>query len=225
MRRRREQRRGQVIVPVFLCLVTGGVIGWFLRGHIPAPTTAVVVRSASAHERPAPPVLTADPPSPSIHAPVPDTGGLLISLRKRQLRLPLEGAKVAGWKEQFNQRRGGGTRGHEAVDLLAPRNTPIHAVDNGTIAKLFFSKAGGNTIYAFDEEGRACYYYAHLERYADGLREGQTVRAGDLLGYVGTTGNAPPDTPHLHFAIFELTPARKWWEGQPIDPFLVYGPT
>ena len=108
------------------------------------------------------------------------------------------------------------------MDILAPRNTPVRAVENGTIARLFLSKAGGNTIYQFDPSGRFCYYYAHLERYADGIREGQSVSRSDIIGYVGTSGNAPPNTPHLHFAIFQLTPARHWWQGTPIDPYPVF---
>ena len=108
---------------------------------------------------------------------------------------------------------------HEAVDILSPRNTPVHAVEDGTIAKLFFSKAGGNTIYEFDPTGRYAFYYAHLERYATGLREGETIAKGQIIGYVGTSGNAPPNTPHLHFAVFELGPERQWWKGKAIDPY------
>ena len=88
-------------------------------------------------------------------------------------------------------------------------------------AKLFFSKAGGITIYQFDPSNNYCYYYAHLERYADGLAEGQQIKRGQVIGYVGTTGNAPRDTPHLHFAIVKLTPEKKWWEGSAIDPYSV----
>jgi murein DD-endopeptidase MepM/ murein hydrolase activator NlpD len=106
--------------------------------------------------------------------------------------------------------------------MLAPRNTPVHAVDNGTIAKLFKSKAGGLTIYQFDPSQRRCYYYAHLERYAEGLRDGQAVSHGDVIGYVGTSGNAPPNTPHLHFAVFELNADKHWWQGKAIDPYLVF---
>ena len=106
--------------------------------------------------------------------------------------------------------------------MLAPRNTPVHAVENGTIAKLFTSKAGGLTIYQFDPDRRLCYYYAHLERYADGLNDGQTVSQGDVIGYVGTTGNAPANTPHLHFAVFELNADQHWWQGRPIDPYQVF---
>ena len=127
---------------------------------------------------------------------------------------------VDDWKGHFAQRRGGGSRGHEAVDILAPRHTPVVAVEDGTIARLFNSKAGGITVYQFDPTGQFCYYYAHLQRYAAGLRDGQRVSKGDVIGYVGTTGNAPPNTPHLHFAIFQLTDAKRWWEGRPIDPYL-----
>jgi len=86
---------------------------------------------------------------------------------------------------------------------------------------LFTSKAGGLTVYQFDPSSTYAYYYAHLERYASGLTDGDHVRRGQLLGYVGTSGNAPPDTPHLHFAIFKLTDKKRWWEGSPIDPFAV----
>jgi murein DD-endopeptidase MepM/ murein hydrolase activator NlpD len=119
-------------------------------------------------------------------------------------------------------RRGGIRRRAGRRGRVAPRNTPVHAVEDGWIAKLFESKAGGHTIYQFDPTGRFTYYYAHLERYADDLREGQRVAAGEVIGYVGTSGNAPPGTPHLHFAISELGPDRHWWQGQAIDPYLVF---
>ena len=147
-------------------------------------------------------------------------GGAVDALRRRSLRLPIEGADVERLKGMFAEARDG--RAHDAVDILAPRNTPIHAVENGTVAKLFASKAGGLTIYQFDPTGRFCYYYAHLQRYADGLRDGARIERGDVIGYVGTSGNAPANTPHLHFAVFELGPNRRWWEGKPIDPYLVF---
>lgn len=137
-----------------------------------------------------------------------------------RLRLPIDGAIVESFKGGFSEVRG--TRAHEAVDILAPRGTAIHAVQDGTIAKLFFSQYGGITIYQFDPDGRLCYYYAHLERYADGLHDGQQVLQGEVLGYVGSSGNASPNAPHLHFAIFALNPDRKWWQGRPLDPYLVY---
>ena len=110
---------------------------------------------------------------------------------------------------------------HEATDILATRGAPVVAVEDGIIQKLFLSKPGGITIYEFDRAGVFCYYYAHLERYARGLAEGMSVKRGDVIGYVGTTGNAPPQTPHLHFAIFKLGPEKQWWKGTAIDPYPV----
>jgi peptidoglycan hydrolase-like protein with peptidoglycan-binding domain len=102
-----------------------------------------------------------------------------------------------------------------------PRATPVVAVADGIIQKLFLSKPGGITIYEFGPVGVFCYYYAHLDRYAAGLAEGMPVKRGDTIGYVGTTGNAPPETPHLHFAIFRLGPEKHWWQGMAIDPYPV----
>lgn len=95
----------------------------------------------------------------------------------------------------------------------------MYAVDDGKLAKLFTSVPGGLTVYQFDPDGRLAYYYAHLDRYADGLREGMTLRRCDLLGYVGTSGNAPADSTHLHFAVFRLGPERQWWKGTAINPY------
>jgi peptidoglycan LD-endopeptidase LytH len=141
-------------------------------------------------------------------------------LKKRDLELPVQGLERRDLHDTFDDMRGG-TRRHEALDILAPRNTPVLAVEDGTIAKLFFSKPGGLTIYQFDPTSTYAYYYAHLERYADGLKDGDRIERGQVLGYVGTSGNAPPDTPHLHFAIFKLTDPKqkRWWQGVAIDPY------
>jgi len=161
-------------------------------------------------------VISADrsPSSPAVAA----TTGALPGGR---LRLPIAGAEIDTFKGGFAERRGG-DRPHEAIDILAPRNTPVFAVENGTIAKLFDSKAGGHTIYQFDPSSRLAYYYAHLERYADGIHEGQAVTQGEIIGYVGTSGNAPPNTPHLHFAVFELDDTHRWWKGKALDPYRVF---
>jgi murein DD-endopeptidase MepM/ murein hydrolase activator NlpD len=139
-------------------------------------------------------------------------------LQQRRLRIPIDGVAHAALQPGFDQVRGEGR--HEAIDILAPRGTPVHAVEAGIVGKLFTSVRGGITLYQYDPSGRFCYYYAHLDKYAEGLREGQALRAGDLVGYVGTTGNAPKDTPHLHFAIFRLTEPGRWWKGTAIDPYL-----
>ena len=135
-----------------------------------------------------------------------------------RIGLPIAGLRAKDIQDTFHQLRGG-NRPHEATDILAPRGTPVLAVEAGTIKKLFTSKPGGLTIYQFDPSGIYCYYYAHLDRYAPNLKEGMTVNRGDLIGYVGTTGNADPNTPHLHLAIFKLGALKRWWEGTPINPY------
>ena len=109
-------------------------------------------------------------------------------------------------------------RDADLTDKLLP-TAPVLAVEDGEIVKLFYSVRGGKTIYQFDRSGRYCYYYAHLDRYAGGLAEKQRVSQGEVIGYVGSTGNAKADAPHLHLAIFKLTPEQRWWEGTPIDPY------
>ena len=138
-------------------------------------------------------------------------------LKDRDLEIPVEGVQADQLTPQFTDSRTGHV--HEALDILAPMGTPVKAVEEGRIARLFLSKAGGITIYQFDPSEKYCYYYAHLDRYADGLREGDRVQRGQVIGYVGVSGNAPKNTPHLHFAIFRLTDEKHWWEGTPLDPY------
>ena len=141
------------------------------------------------------------------------------TINGRHLSMPLEGISREQLHDTFNENRGGGIRRHEALDIMAPRGTPVHAVDDGTVAKLFKSVAGGLTVYQFDPTETFAYYYAHLDRYAEGLQDGQPLHRGDVLGYVGSTGNASEDAPHLHFAIYQLGPERQWWKGDPINPY------
>jgi murein DD-endopeptidase MepM/ murein hydrolase activator NlpD len=141
------------------------------------------------------------------------------ALSSRAVGLPIANLKPSDIYDTFAQARGGGERRHEATDIMAPRGTQVIAVDTGIVAKLFTSKPGGLTVYQFDGSQRYAYYYAHLDRYAEGLREGQLLKKGDLVGYVGTSGNADPNSPHLHFAIFELGPEKHWWQGKPINPY------
>ena len=168
------------------------------------------------------PVATSGEPSPVVAPPAPAEPVVsavpAAELKDRSLLIPVAGIKREQLTRSFTQQRSGG-RTHEAIDILAPMNTPVRAVESGTVARLFYSKAGGITIYQFDPTERFCYYYAHLSRYAEGLREGQQIGKGQVIGYVGVSGNAPKTTPHLHFAIFRLTDAKRWWEGSPVDPF------
>ena len=116
--------------------------------------------------------------------------------------VPVAGIEASSLRSMFDEVRGGGTRRHEALDILAPRGTPVVAAVSGRIAKLFSSAAGGLTIYQFDLDERFCYYYAHLEAYAPNLNEGETVHRGQIIGYVGTTGNARGTPPHLHLGVY-----------------------
>jgi murein DD-endopeptidase MepM/ murein hydrolase activator NlpD len=146
------------------------------------------------------------------------------ALRGDGLLLPVRGVQPAQLHDPFAEARGGGTRPHEALDIMAPRGTPVLAAVDGTVEKLFESVPGGHTIYEFDQARTHAYYYAHLDRYADGLAEGQALRRGDVIGYVGSTGNAAEDAPHLHFAIFVLGPEKHWWQGRAIDPYPLLAP-
>lgn len=138
------------------------------------------------------------------------------------LLLPVSGMTAADLADTFSDRRGT-ERVHEALDIMAPAGTPVLAVADGHIEKLFDSANGGLTIYQFEPSGRYVYYYAHLQRYAAGLEEGDRVRRGQVIGYVGSSGNASPEAPHLHFAIFRLGPEKRWWEGTPINPYALLG--
>jgi peptidoglycan LD-endopeptidase LytH len=141
-------------------------------------------------------------------------------LRARGLAFPVEGVNPGDVQDTFLDKRG--THVHEALDIAAPRGTRVVAVDDGRVEKLFTSVRGGLTVYQFDPTETFCYYYAHLESYAGGLKEGDVLRRGALVGFVGTSGNAPPETPHLHFTIFKLGPERRWWEGTAINPFFLW---
>jgi len=134
------------------------------------------------------------------------------------LLLPVAGIRREDLRDTFTDSRSAG-RSHDAIDIMAPAGTPVFAVADGHVEKLFDSARGGLTIYQFEPDGKLAYYYAHLQRYADGLAEGQPLKRGQVIGYVGSTGNASPSAPHLHFAIFVLGPDKRWWEGTAINPY------
>ena len=138
------------------------------------------------------------------------------------LLIPVRGIGSAQLSDTFTQARADG-RVHEAIDILSPTGTQVLAADDGRIVKLFDSKPGGLTIYQFDPTEKYAYYYAHLNGYAEGIVEGKQVKRGELIGYVGSTGNASPSAPHLHFAMFELGPEKNWWQGKAINPYPLLG--
>jgi murein DD-endopeptidase MepM/ murein hydrolase activator NlpD len=135
------------------------------------------------------------------------------------LAIPVLGVRPEALSDTFTQSRSGG-RVHDAIDIMAPSGTPVVAAAPGIVEKLFFSKGGGGiTAYVRSPDRAWTYYYAHLQDYAPGLREGQAVKQGDPIGRVGFTGNANPAGPHLHFAINRTEPDAKWYRGQPINPY------
>jgi murein DD-endopeptidase MepM/ murein hydrolase activator NlpD len=188
----------------------------------PPAASAPPARSQEAIPAPAPappPATAPAPPSQALRIPL----AVPSDLAQRNLLVPVQGIRREDLQDTYDDARGQG-RIHDAIDIMAPRNTPVVAVEAGRIAKLFTSDRGGLTIYQFDPTESYAYYYAHLESYAPGLKEGDQVARGQVIGYVGITGNASPEGPHLHFAINRLKPEKKWWEGDPINPYPVLRP-
>ena len=133
--------------------------------------------------------------------------------------IPVQGVAADELVDTYAQARDGGMRRHDAIDIMAPRGTPVLAATAGTVEKLFDSRKGGLTVYIRGPDDARMHYYAHLDSYADGLAEGQKVAAGEVIGTVGSTGNARDDAPHLHYAVMELAAGDDWWEGTPINPY------
>jgi peptidoglycan LD-endopeptidase LytH len=203
-----------------LCL---GVVLWRAGSLLPVQALAAPKVPEAIHLDPgqpkqppaiSPPLQLSDPPpepSPVATPPLPE-----VLDGAPSLAMPIAGVAPHTLKSNFSQARGG--HAHEALDIMAPRGTQVLAVAEGNVVKLFTSKPGGLTVYQFDNSRMWCYYYAHLDRYAPGLKAGTLLRKGEVLGYVGSTGDASPNAPHLHFAVFRLGPERKWWQGTAVDP-------
>jgi murein DD-endopeptidase MepM/ murein hydrolase activator NlpD len=175
---------------------------------------ALFVTAASIHlmtRRPGAPLEERPPPRDAVAPPPADLMG-------RELAFPVQGIDPKTVADTFTAPRGV-SRLHNAVDIMAARGTPVVAAAAGTVQHLGNGGAGGIAVYQIDETGKYAYYYAHLDRLAEGLAEGQAVARGDVIGYVGTTGNAPENAPHLHFAIYEVGDAPSRWGGRPINPF------
>ena len=238
-----DNSRARLIAVFLLGLVAGALAlyyflwrtGGLTPSHPLARTTAdissgrgqIAPRVVSPPETPAamtpPPGATATAESPSDSSEVtppaiPFTPLAGFTLGREPLVMPVQGARATDLRDTFEDARGSARR-HEAIDIPAPRGTAVVAAVDGSIEKLFTSKQGGLTVYEFDRDRGYCYYYAHLDRYAEDLKEKQFVRRGDRLGYVGSTGDASAEAPHLHFAIFRLGPEKQWWVGTPVNPY------
>ena len=198
---------GVVVFWSALAFFVAALVFWVPRHRVGAPASRLAREPSAARGAP-----RAEPSGAEGGTqPAPDRAGEV------RLSMPIAGLRPSDLRDSFEEIHSG--HRHEAIDILEPRNTAVLAVDDGTIRKLFHSVPGGITVYQFDPTETRCYYYAHLERYAEGLAEGQRVSSGQTIGYVGTSGNAPPQTPHLHFAIYRLGPEKRWWQGEAIDPY------
>jgi len=211
-------------------LAGSGAVMYFGMRHNAAVRTQTAAPVVTAPVAPAPAFASA-PPTPSPAATLPDVpAGQFDSARKpvdavetpvidaSKLLIPVQGIRAAQLVDTFTQARSNG-RVHDAIDIMAPAGTPVLAATDGSVAKLFASNLGGTTLYEFDASGTVAYYYAHLQAYAPGVVEGKPLKQGEVIGYVGSTGNASPSAPHLHFAIFVLGPEKRWWQGTAINPY------
>jgi murein DD-endopeptidase MepM/ murein hydrolase activator NlpD len=204
-----------------------------LRPPLPAsraplpPPPGVASEGTPATDALSPPASTANPSEASVATTTEAAAAITAATSAAatsggQLLLPVQGVQASQLLDTFTQARGEG-RLHDAIDIMAARGTPVLAVADGRVAKLFDSKPGGLTVYQFDREEKLAYYYAHLDRYAPGLAEGQLLKRGEVLGYVGSTGNASEDAPHLHFAVFVLDADKRWWKGTAVNPYPLLG--
>jgi murein DD-endopeptidase MepM/ murein hydrolase activator NlpD len=131
--------------------------------------------------------------------------------------VPVDGVSVDKLTDSYEAQRDGGARRHGAIDIMAPRGTPVLAADDGKVLRMGFNALGGLTVYQVDAQQRFVYYYAHLDRYSSTLRDGVPVSRGEVIGYVGSTGNASATAPHLHFQVMLFR--ERYWEGESVNPF------
>jgi peptidoglycan LD-endopeptidase LytH len=202
-----------------------------LRRALALPLLLVVVSCGPALQ-PLPPMMPLAPlPAPSAESPtpapahsparsaaaVPERDAFLSALYERGLLVPVQGIIASQIPDTFKDARDG-ARVHNAEDILAKRGTPVLAADDGAVLRVGTNTLGGNVIWATDASRQFAFYYAHLDRFAKGLHDGQQILRGDVIGYVGTTGNAPKDTPHLHFQLLRIVKGTRYSEGPPVDP-------
>jgi peptidoglycan LD-endopeptidase LytH len=200
-------------------LALAAALGWVAAG--PAAQAPQSVPEAAARALAAPAEALAAAVAPAVAA---LADAVPPALPAEPLLIPVQGVQPRQLSDTYTDSRGSG-RLHEAIDIMAPTGTPVLAVADGHVEKLFYSKPGGITLYQFDTTGRLAYYYAHLESYAAGIVEGRKLRRGEVIGYVGASGNANPAAPHLHFAVLALGPEKRWWKGTPSNPYPLMVPS
>lgn len=198
------------LIPLVLLALTGACSQRAPWRVVPAaPATASPAASTSATSEAARPALATMAGAPDATA----------AAHLRALYFPIAAGDSVRLDDSFDAPRDGGARRHQAIDILAPRGTPVLSAGDGRILRLSRSTKGGISVYATDIEEQFVYYYAHLDRYHPSVYAGKPLMRGDTLGYVGTTGNSPKDVPHLHFQIMRMPRDRKFWSGEPVNPY------
>ena len=214
--------RFRVYGRAFAALVVAGAVVHLLVGVQPNSPLSQPVESVPADSIEAPPVgspgTSAEALNDPASAPADDLESKTSGLAPAALAMPVLGVDPETLVDTFDQARSAG-RLHDAIDIMAPRGTPVVAAADGRVVRLFESERGGLTIYQIAPDDRTVYYYAHLDGYAEGLEAGHEVRGGEVIGYVGDTGNAVPGNTHLHFAVWETDDPNNFWDGEPINPY------
>ena len=198
-----------VVTAVITAVVTSMFWMWFYGSVVSSPRASNGTVASSGD------IKTVDPRGSA--SPVAIAEG--VEVGPAGLVIPVAGIKAGQLVDTYTQARAGGARRHDAIDIMAADGTPAVAAADGLVEKMFNSAQGGLTLYVRSPDRRWTYYYAHLQGYAPGLREGQQVRRGQLVGRVGYSGNANPAGPHLHFAISQMQPNEKWWHGAAVNPY------
>ena len=220
--------RTRVLLVAALAFAALAALVWYLsdaywsQPATPLPPPRAVEEPGAATPGSASPTPNTATPAP-VEAPGQAPAALPTSSPTAQpaalgLVIPVAGVRPEQLQDTFNDARSEGRR-HDAIDIIAPRGTPVLAAADGRVVKLFNSDKGGLTIYQLGTDERTVYYYAHLDRYADGLAEGHLARRGETIAYVGDTGNATPGNYHLHFQIYTVTDPKKFWNGDNLNPY------
>ena len=206
---------------VLICVVWIVIIGlvWLALTQRPLPEQPVQTQIVTPIETPTPaPAPTTEPIAAASPSPVLETPSTANFIGQVELIIPVAGVRPDQLLDTFDDARSEG-RIHDAIDIIAPAGTPVLAATSGKIVKLFQSERGGTTIYQLSADEKTIYYYAHLQGYANGLAEGNVVRQGDVIAYVGDTGNAGVGNYHLHFSIAAVSDPKRYWEGTAINPY------
>ncbi len=243
----KTRARLKVLAVALILLASVGAIVWFLNvrygstpvtpietqptlepisnANAPSIATPEATPTAATVETPAPTASLEPTPPQQDSSAVPgvqENGASLPPVSSSQtqplLLVPVQGVRAEDLRDTYTEARSEG-RTHNAIDIIAPRGTPVLAAADGPIVKLFQSVPGGITIYQLATDNKTILYYAHLERYADGLAEGRFARRGEVIGYVGDTGNAGAGNYHLHFSVSITDDPKRWWAGTNVNPY------